>query len=248
MRLKDILTEEDNTKTSLQNFLDSLRNETLYDEQQPLLRGMTNQPDYGKRGIRKDRQPRDSSLGDTMIFNELFRKIHGIDFIRSRGAFLTSSYRDAVYYTKDNKTPQNVYFTFPTKGSTFVYNPNISDSVDTLVVHQPLAVNRAFQNVSADPTKDTMQDALDRMGETFRENVEPIINSSLRDSEKIVQGYETSKFVPTFDRPTEVILLGDQYYFISITKVFDLLDLQFDTREIDYVYEKFITNWVENET
>lgn len=93
-----------------------------------IYRGVTVQPSapVTKQQIRSDRNPRNGTIGESILFNVAFEELFGHADVRKRSAFcatdgmIASSYGVAVVEVN------------PLKTATVAYNPDISDSIGVM--------------------------------------------------------------------------------------------------------------------
>lgn len=90
-----------------------------------LFRGMESSQDFGKWPIRTDRISLSRNFVGTVIFNEAFRVTHGIEDVRNKSLFTSTSYTDAKTYGQG-------YYVFPVNGSQLIFAPGVDDSLTYL--------------------------------------------------------------------------------------------------------------------
>lgn len=111
---KALLTIINNIK---RNCSDYINNDSKY----LLFRGMSGTPDYSEVKIRQDRKSLSGAVEATKIFNLIFEKKFGIENIRSKVSFTTTSFSRAEIFG-------DVYIVFPKNGAVLFTQPGISDS------------------------------------------------------------------------------------------------------------------------
>lgn len=93
-----------------------------------IYRGVTVQPaaPVTKQQIRTDRNPRNGTIGESILFNVAFEELFGHADVRKRAAFCATDGMIAASYGVA------VVEVNPLKTATVAYNPNISDSIGVM--------------------------------------------------------------------------------------------------------------------
>lgn len=104
-----------------------------------LLRGSTDKGPMTQIRIRQDRQPLDSSMAASVIFNYWIEQKFDIPNVRFRCMYATTSFTAADDYANGA-----VYCVLPSNEATVVYNPALSDSLGIL-----RAIKRRLLNIDA---------------------------------------------------------------------------------------------------
>lgn len=247
MKLQHLFETETETENAYDSFILKVKENGIYDEDRPLYRHMNEKyVDYGVKEIRQDRKPKDSRIYFIVVFNELFKQYHNIDFIRAKVAFTSTSVSDTEEYGI------NTNYIFPIQGSKIIYNSDIQDSIDLerdLYDNNLVNNNLSNLNLNIDPRFVTVNDIFKRLDHKSphffipkekRNKIKEAINKSLTDSEiiKKIQNYKIVSDVSNLPHNSfEVMILGDSYYYLNVNNI---------KNEHNNLYQNYKT-FVENE-
>lgn len=207
--LREIIKEQ-NFELSFEDLIKEIKSNALYDSNMPIFRGMYPENKFGKKYIRKDRKPRDTTESDTEFFNKIFEKEYGISNIRFQTAFLTSSSGEAREYGIP-------HYIFPVKGSKFIYNKKVDDSVSLVRGLKYLQI--LSHELDIDLEKDNILEIVNKVKDYENNKATPVerikIDNLLNSMDKI-SNYTVSEKLPDLKRiRSEIMLLGEYYYFIK---------------------------------